>query len=200
MGFFTTYLRDTNMTWMKAIALVLITISWTRTCAFADDHAHFAFPKGTLSVQTYGTYESGLGAYTNAASGVAGAGYYVFDNLSLSLEAQGYRVMQSSAHNATMYGLSGVLRHHVLQFDRTTLFIDASFGPVEATERVPGGGTYFNFATRTGLGVTFQLREHLHLLGGVRYFHLSNARIEGSQRNPSINGIEGFLGLMWTFK
>ena len=188
------------MNWMKVIVLVPATILWMHASAFAEDRAPAAFPKGTLSFQTYGTYESGLGAYTNAASGAAGAGYYVFNNLSLSLEAEGYRITQSPAHNAWMYGISGMLRHHVLQFDRTTLFIDASFGPVEATGRVPAGGTYFNFATRTGVGVTFQLREHLHLLGGVRYFHLSNARIEGSQRNPSINGIEGFLGLMWTFK
>lgn len=184
---------------MKLNAALLAVTLLIATCVTAENPAPPAFPKGTLSFQTYGAYESGLGAYSNAASVAAGAGYYVFDNLSLSLEANGYRVTQSPAHNAWMYGLSGALRHHVLQFDRSTLFIDASFGPVEATGRVPGGGTYFNFVTRTGLGATFQLREHLHLLGGVRYFHLSNARIEGSQRNPSINGIEGFLGLMWTF-
>ncbi len=181
----------------KSILLAIVLLM-TTTVVRAENRAP-AFPKGTFSFQTYGSYESGLGAYSNAASASTGVGYYVFDNLSLSLEAAGYRITQSSAKNAWMYGISGVLRHHLLQFDRTTFFIDASFGPVEATERVPGGGTYFNFATRTGLGATFQIREHLHLLGGVRYFHLSNARIEGSERNPSINGVEGFLGLMWTF-
>jgi len=184
---------------MKFKAALLTMILSIATCATAENPAPFAFPKGTLSFQTYGTYEGGLGACSNAASAATGVGYYVFDNLSLGLEASGYRVTQSSAHNAWMYGLSGALRHHVIQFDRSTLFIDASFGPAEATRRVPDAGTYFNFVTRTGLGATFQLREHLHLLGGVRYFHLSNARIEGSQRNPGINGVEGFLGLMWTF-
>ena len=48
-------------------------------------------------------------------------------------------------------------------------------------------------------GTTYPLKDNLHLLTGVRYFHLSNARIEGNSRNPSINGVEGFLGLMWTF-
>lgn len=158
-----------------------------------------AFPKGTLSLQAYGTYAGGLGEYTNTASVAAGAGYYVFDNLSLSLEASGYRAQNSPGRDAWMYGVSGVLRHHLIQFDRTTFFIDAAFGPVEATARTPAGGTYFNFITRTGIGATYQLKEHTYLIGGARYFHLSNARIEGSIRNPSINGVEGFLGVMWTF-
>ena len=118
------------------VSLIAMTLL-IATCVTAENPAPPAFPKGTLSFQTYGSYESGLGAYSNAASGGAGAGYYVLDNLSLSLEANGYRVTQSPARNAWMYGLSGALRHHVLQFDRSTLFIDASFGPVEATGRVP---------------------------------------------------------------
>ena len=91
------------------------------------------------------------------------------------------------------------MRHHLWRFDRATLFADVTFGPALATHRVPREGTYFNFTTRTGLGMTYQLDDHLHLMGGVRYFHLSNAQIEGSTRNPSINGVEGFLGLMWAF-
>ena len=157
-----------------------------------------AFPKGTLSFQTYGTYAGGLDANTDIGSGAVGAGYYVFDNLSLSLEATGYRARQSP-RDAWLYGVSGVMRHHLLQFDRATIFADVGFGPVEATRVVPAGGTYFNFITRTGLGVTYPLKDHLYLMAGARYFHLSNARIEGSARNPSINGLEGFLGLMWTF-
>ena len=34
-------------------------------------------------------------------------------------------------------------------------------------------------------------------MGGARYFHLSNAQIDGPLRNPSVNGIEGYFGLMW---
>ena len=167
--------------------------------ALAEDPRPPAFPRGTLSFQTYGTYSGGLGEFTNTASAAAGVGYYVFDNLSLSLEASGYRAQNAPGRDTWMYGVSGVLRHHVIQLDRATLFIDAGFGPVEATARVPVGGTYFNFITRVGIGATFQLKEHTYLIGGARYFHLSNARIDGPTRNPSINGVEGFLGVMWTF-
>jgi hypothetical protein len=64
---------------------------------------------------------------------------------------------------------------------------------------VPDGGTYFNFTTSTGLGATYRIQDHFYLLGGVRYFHLSNAQIQGPQHNPSVNGVEGFFGLLWTF-
>jgi hypothetical protein len=160
-----------------------------------------SFPKGTWTFQLYGTYADGLDARTDIASGAAGVGYFVFDNLALGLEANGYHAQQSGfdVRNAWMYGVSGVLRHHLLRFERMTFFIDVSFGPAEATHRVPAGGTYFNFVTRTGIGTTYQMKENLHLIGGVRHFHLSNAKIEGSDRNPSINGVEGFVGLMWTF-
>ena len=69
---------------------------------------------------------------------------------------------------------------------------------VEVTP-LPGIGVRKDFATRTGLGVSYHLQGNMYLLTGVRYFHISNAHIEGRLRNPSINGVEGFLGLMWTF-
>jgi hypothetical protein len=46
------------------------------------------------------------------------------------------------------------------------------------------------------VGATYQLRDNLYLFGGARYFHLSNAALEGPERNPSINGIEGYFGVM----
>lgn len=155
------------------------------------------FPRGTLTLQAYGTYAAGLDANSNLGTGAAGVGYFIFDNLSLGVEANAYRTTRQE-HNATAYGISGVLRHHLLHFDRASVFADVSFGPVEATQRVPAGGTYFNFVTRTGIGATYPIGDRLYVLGGVRYFHLSNAHLEGPERNPSINGIEGFVGLMWT--
>ena len=157
-----------------------------------------AFPKGTITLQAYSTYAAGLddtGAELGA--GNAGVGYFVWDNVSMSLEANAYATREGD-RSGTAYGVSGVLRQHLLAFDKFTLFADVSFGPIEDTVRIPSGGTYFNFATRSGLGLTYHLHDHLYLMGGVRYFHLSNARIDGPARNPSINGIEGVLGVMWT--
>jgi hypothetical protein len=165
--------------------------------AIAGEPGKISFPKGTFTFQTYATDAGGLDNDANVASGTIGCGYFVFDNLSLGVEASGYHD-HVSGQDAYGYGISGVLRDHIFRFQRTTIFSDVLFGPTESTSRIPAGGTDFNFITRTGIGITHKIDEHLHLLTGVRYFHLSNARIEGPQRNPSINGIEGYIGLMWT--
>jgi hypothetical protein len=167
--------------------------------ALAADHPP-AFEAGTWSLQAYATYAGGLGEYANISAGQIGGSYYVFNNISLGLELAGGFAHQSDngAKDAWLYGISGVLRHHVLEIDRrTTIFIDVAFGPFEASHRIPAGGTHFNVILRTGLGATYQIRDNLYLIAGARYFHLSNARIEGAERNPSINGVEGVMGLMW---
>jgi hypothetical protein len=48
--------------------------------------------------------------------------------------------------------------------------------------------------------VSYELRDGMYFMGGARYWHLSNAKMEGDLRNPSINGVEGYVGLMWTWK
>ena len=179
-------------------ALLLAPLAFA-AAAVAADHPR-AFEAGTWTLQSYATYAGGLGQYANISAVHAGGSYYVFNNLSLGLELSGGFAHQSDfdAKDAWLYGVSAILRHHVLELDRrTTIFIDASCGPFEASHRIPAGGTHFNFITRVGLGATYQLKDNLYLIGGARYFHLSNARIEGSDRNPSINGVEGVLGLMW---
>jgi hypothetical protein len=181
--------------WIFVLALTVAAAS--ADFAVAGETAP-AFQKGTFSLQGYTTYAGGIDAEEIFNSGAIGASYYLFDNFSLGVEASGYRFEQAPGNDGWMYGVAGILRHHLIQFDRSTIFADVTFGPVEATDRIPAGGTYFNFATRAGIGTTYQLQDDLYLIGGVRYFHLSNARIEGPERNPSINGVEGYVGLMLT--
>lgn len=38
----------------------------------------------------------------------------------------------------------------------------------------------------------------MHLMGAARWFHVSNARKEGRDKNPHTDGIGLFFGLMWT--
>src|SRR5947209_1795477 len=98
-----------------AIALMLLTIA---RAARAEDH-HVSFPKGTRTFQAYGTFAGGLDADTNLGSGAVGVGYFVFNDLSLSLEGSGYRAHQygrDGGHDAWLYGAQGVMRHHLLHF------------------------------------------------------------------------------------
>jgi len=159
--------------------------------------------RGTFTLQSFASYAAGLEQRNEDLSGVmAGGGYFVRDNLSLNLELSVARAVQTGG-DAWMGGLAGTVRHHLLLLDggrRGSIFADAGFGPVWADDRVPHDGTNLNFITRVGLGGTIALCDDLHWMLGVRYFHLSNARIDGVERNPGINGVECYTGLMWLIR
>jgi hypothetical protein len=153
--------------------------------------------QGTWSAQTYAS--SAFAADETLLSANVGVGYYVLNQLSLNLEAAAYGVFQDGP-DAVAGDIRFGLRHHVLVRDRWSLFIDVSEGFFEASERVPEGGTRFNFIFRAGPGIAYQLHDDTYFIAGVHYWHLSNAKMEGNARNPSLNGAEAFVGLMWTFK
>lgn len=156
-----------------------------------------SFNQGTLTLQSTAGYAHGMERRNeDLPSASIGVNYFVLNDLSLGLELSGLWAIQDRT-DAAMGGLSVTLHHHLLRFDRYTIFGDVSFGPVESNEQVPADGTQFNFITRTGLGATARINNDVHLIFCIRYFHLSNARIEGIERNPSINGIEGYIGVMW---
>jgi hypothetical protein len=155
-----------------------------------------ALGKGDVVVTTEVAYVAGLGP-TVIGSTLVGAHYFVSNSVSLGGMVSAAGVWQPGDDDAAMFGLAGVLRHHLARFDSATLFADVSFGPVQATSRVPGEGTYFNFITRVGPGATIRLSDRTHLMLAARYWHLSNARIDGAERNPSLNGAEVAIGLMW---
>ena len=162
-----------------------------------DEAAPAFFEKGTFTLQVYPGYElSGGRDRSNLASATIGAGYYVFDNVALNLELSGYHVHQRGPDTYAA-GLQLILRHHLWQRERFSLFADVGGGIFRGDDYVPSGGTHFNFTFRSGLGITWQLRDRMHLLGGIRYFHLSNAARRGILRNPSVNGTEGYIGLMF---
>jgi hypothetical protein len=156
------------------------------------------FPRGTtdLTLDASFIHDWDRGNSNFAVAG-AGAGYYFLDTVSLGLEINGYQVFQDQSSYAGGVALLG--RHHFFTHGRWSIFADVGFGVFEANDPVPAGGTHFNFTFRSGLGATYRLHEGLDLIGGVRYFHLSNARIKGRVHNPSANGFEPYVGVMWTF-
>ena len=159
------------------------------------------FPKGTRTFQAYGGYFVDLGQEDAEAGFLsAGVGYYFYDGVGLSLEATGYGVQQGGGGEDAWAGAFGiVLRHHLLERGDCSFFVDVAFAPFEATERVPPGGTHFNFVTQSGVGIAHRLRDDSRLLLGLRYSHLSNAQRKGDDRNPSLNGVSAYVGIMFSF-
>jgi hypothetical protein len=184
---------------VRSIGVAVIVLFAPAWAWAMNDSNSISFNQGTADVDAYASYAAGLDNQDDVTNANLGFGYYVINNLSLGLEGSGYSE-RVSGHGQWGYGVTAELRHHLLRFDKTTIFASAAFGPVESTGRIPQPrGTDFNYITRVGIGSTYRLRDNLDLLLGVRYFHLSNARLDGPERNPSINGIEGFAGLMWSW-
>lgn len=93
-----------------------------------------------------------------------------------------------------------VLRWHFVNRDRWSLFGDAGIGLLFTTDDVPDGGTSFNFTPRAGLGATYRLTDGgVRLVAGARWHHVSNAAIDGEDRNPDRDGIMGYVGLTFPF-
>lgn len=174
--------------------LMVFVVALVPAIAMAQENTP-RFPQGTWTMQTYGS--AVLGDAQPIVSGAFGGGYFAWNDISVNLDAYGYGVFNNSPDTGAI-GMSLGLRNHHFHRDRWTIFSDVSGGVFEAFQTdVPPGGTRFNFTLRAGLGGTYEIKDNLHLIGGVRYFHLSNARIEGHEHNPNLNGVEVYMGLMW---
>lgn len=179
------------------VGWVVLACACYAAAARAADTPRSHFARGTWTVQTYAGYLNDLGAEdTEGGFVAAGASYYFFDGFSVGVEVNGYGISQPG-DEAAAAAAGVVLRHHLLHFDETSFFFDAAFAPFEATARVPEGGTRFSFVTQCGVGITHPLPGGPHLLLGARFIHISNANIEGDDRNPSVNGVSAYAGLLF---
>lgn len=165
----------------------------------AEDGPDTDFPQGTWTFQLYSGYLNDLGSQDTEGGFLStGVSYYLWDNVSLGAEVTGYGIGQPGDDAAA--GAAGiVLRHHLVNAGPSSFFVDVAFAPFEATDRVPEGGTRFNFVTQTGVGVAHEVSGGWNLLLGVRFIHVSNAGIETQDRNPSVNGISAYAGVMFRF-
>ena len=164
------------------------------------------FAKGTWALQFTGSYISGSDASLTdslgeGGSGNVGVGYFLFKNVGVYGELVGYGFDKKdwTGDDAWGGGLNMLLRWHFLSFDRWSIYADGGGGIIEFEDEFPSGGTHFNFTGRVGLGASIRLAHNLHLIGGARYLHISNAAIHGVERNPGFDSMEYYTGLMFTF-
>lgn len=131
--------------------------------------------------------------------GGAGFEYFPWDNISAVFEAVGYHVSQS--HDADGYGFNLLGRWHFWRpCPALAVFIEGGAGMCEGTDNIPSPeGTYFNFTLHVGIGAKLRLGDNVSIIGGARFFHLSNARLEGGSRNPGIDALGGYGGVVIDF-
>ncbi len=91
-------------------------------------------------------------------------------------------------------------RWHFYNKAKTSAFLNVGIGILGATDNVPSGGSGFNFTPRVGIGMTHQVSaDGTRLIAGLRWHHISNARINGEIRNPSRDAPHLYLQLAIPF-
>jgi len=159
------------------------------------------FSKGSIALELEAAYTDPIRFSTDQYfAGAVGLSYYFADNWSASIRAHGFAVQQEFGDDTTGGGASILLRWHFLRSENWSLYIDGGGGLAWSNDPIPFGGTTYNYTGRAGGGVSFRVTDHIHLLAGARYFHLSNANQHGRQNNPSFDGVEYYVGMMFTLR
>ena len=158
------------------------------------------FGKGTKTFEFEASYTTPIRySVEEFATGSVGVGYFLFDHHSLTLLAQGWHVSQAGDHS-TEAGAVFVLGRSILyDAEKWAFYVDGGGGYSWANDAVPIGGTTYNFNARAGLGLAWRLQPATYLIGGARYFHLSNAQAHGREKNPSYDGVEYYVGMLFAF-
>jgi hypothetical protein len=161
---------------------------------------HGPFDKGTWNVSLTGSYITPIRYSEDELFNLTLAvGYAPWDNHSLNLELSGYYGDQPFDEDVIIGGIGILGRWHFLRGDKWSVFFDGGGSVTQADQEFPRGGTNFNFTGKLGLGGTYELHPGTHLIGGARYFHLSNAQIRKRDDNPNYDGLQWWGGMMWTW-
>jgi len=151
---------------------------------------------------------SGAGAlFGGDQSDVHAAGFVAFETdfaerLELSLEFAGYFINQEKPGEAFAGAFTPTFRYtfHEWQDDAWSAFIDVGIGVMQSTEQITPNGTEFNFTPRAGVGLSWSPPDETYrLIGGARWQHFSNARIDGGDENESFDSIMLYLGVSIPF-
>lgn len=162
------------------------------------------FDKGTWTMSLAGSYTTPIRFSEDELASVSvGVGYYFLDNNQINLELEGYftddrEYLDGGDNEVYIGGIALLGRWHFIARETWSLFLDGGGSVTLASEAFPAEGTHFNLIGRVGLGASLRLSERTHLMGGARYWHLSNGQIRKSDDNPSYDGIQFWAGLMWT--
>ena len=178
--------------------LAVLLLPVTARSAPLVDNGGDSFRKGTRTAEADGAFVQPIRFSSDKFYQASFAlGYYFVDDVAVNAEVAGYFVDQPKDDAVVLAG-GVLLRWHFLQAERYTLFADGGFGVSIADTPVPEFGTHFNYTPKGGVGATIRLRDDLHLIGGARFFHMSNANLHGREQNPSQDGVQYYLGVVLT--
>jgi len=132
--------------------------------------------------------------------GAAAFEHFFSNNISGLVEFVRYDVDQDPYGTSDGLGLNLLANVHLYKTERFTFFLAGGLGVAKFLRRVPApDGTHFNFTTHGSLGVKLRLSDGMYFLAAAQYMHMSNANIDGPDRNPSFDGFGGYGGLTIRF-
>lgn len=134
---------------------------------------------------------------------------FLTDGLEFGVEAAAWYFDQTGPNTGGISG-SMIFRWHFWHWDeqwrdggfRSTFFGDVGIGLLAGFDDVPNGGTSLNFLPRVGAGFTHALSDDEvgpRLTLGLRWHHISNARIEGEERNPARDSLMIYAEVQFPF-
>lgn len=82
---------------------------------------------------------------------------------------------------------------------RARVFVDVGLGLSRASVRVPPRGTRVNYLVRTSGGLSRTLSSRTAATIALTWLHLSNASLEGRDRNPDIQAVGVTIGVSRVF-
>lgn len=125
--------------------------------------------------------------------------YFLIEDVELAAEL-GLWYFGEGAEFAVGVSPNIVFRWHFVNTEDWTVFADAGIGLVFSTDDVPDDGTSFNFAPRAGVGFTRRLNDSgMRFQAGLRWHHMSNARITGNTDNPGRDAPFVYAGIVMPF-
>ena len=156
-----------------------------------QEHQEPLGASGTGVFTITGAYVNDLGSIQSGQLHL-GAHWFIHDGLSIGaqLELAGF---SQPGQDTLAGGVDLLIRWHFIRTCRFTIFGEIGCGLLYARHPVPPGGTNWNFTPQAGGGVTWRLDDRLHLVAGLRWYHISNAQTGSS--NPGMNAVQVYAGL-----
>jgi hypothetical protein len=147
---------------------------------------------GALEMANYnGNHEEMLGEF-------AGFTYGIREGLAVKVSTPLYYVRQRGT-DGCLFGVTAGLRGRLVKKPHWSAFWEFEMGVSDADTYVPPRGTRFNYLAIGGGGITVRIREGIHLVGGLRWVHVSNHALAGRSRNPDIEALGPAVGLLYGF-
>ena len=121
------------------------------------------------------------------------------DGMALVVEFQAAGIEQSPPRSAFLNGIIPMARFRLFERGQSSMFLETGAGVSWSDTVVPPRGTRFNYLIVISGGLTHQLSRQMYFVASARLLHLSNASLQGRNRNPDIEALGGYFGVWFVF-